>query len=168
MTWPSKSKWRVAWNSFDPKTRLPSMGCQDHPEKVGINRISRISIFSPAFAQQEATVVCFCVCLVVQSCPTCGPLDCSPPGFSVHGILQARMLERVISSSRRSSQPRDPTSLSYFSCIGRQILYHCITWEAHCEWEPISSPTVSCFFSGKPTHQQNTGKSFTNVKSTYV
>ena len=31
--------------------------------------------------------------LVAQSCPTlCNPMDCSPPGSSVHGILQARML----------------------------------------------------------------------------
>ena len=46
-------------------------------------------------------------CLVVQSCPTlCNSMDYSPPGSSVHGILQARILEWVaISSSRRSSQP---------------------------------------------------------------
>ena len=35
-------------------------------------------------------------CSVTQSCPTlCDPMGCSPPGFSVHGILQARILERV-------------------------------------------------------------------------
>ena len=46
---------------------------------------------------------------VTQSCPTlCNPMDCSPPGSSVHGILQARILEWVaISFSRGSSQPRD-------------------------------------------------------------
>jgi len=34
--------------------------------------------------------------LVTQSCPTlCDPMDCSPPGSSVHGILQARTLEWV-------------------------------------------------------------------------
>ena len=38
----------------------------------------------------------------------CQPMDCSPPGSSVHGIFQARILEWVaISFSRRSSQPRD-------------------------------------------------------------
>ena len=44
-----------------------------------------------------------------QSCPTlCNAVDCSPPGSSVHGILQARVLEwAAISSSRGSSQPRD-------------------------------------------------------------
>ena len=46
---------------------------------------------------------------VAQSCPTlCDPLDCSLPGFSVHGILQARILEWVaISFSGGSSGPRD-------------------------------------------------------------
>ena len=41
--------------------------------------------------------VCVCVCvLVIQSCLTfCNPMDCSPPGSSVHGILQARIQERV-------------------------------------------------------------------------
>ena len=37
--------------------------------------------------------VCFCCCLVTQSCPTlCNPMDCSPPGSSVRGICQARIL----------------------------------------------------------------------------
>ena len=46
-----------------------------------------------------------CVCLIAHSCPTlCDHMDCSPPGSSVHGILQARILEWVaISSSRGSS-----------------------------------------------------------------
>ena len=43
----------------------------------------------------------------------CNPMDCSPPGSSVHGILQARILKWVaISSSRVSSQPRDQTRVS--------------------------------------------------------
>ena len=51
---------------------------------------------------------------VTQSCPTlCDPVDCSPPGSSVHGILQARILELVaISFSRGSSWPRDWTQVS--------------------------------------------------------
>ena len=46
---------------------------------------------------------------VAQSCPTLrNPMDYSPPGSSVHGILQARVLELVaISFSRGSSWPRD-------------------------------------------------------------
>ena len=56
-----------------------------------------------------------------------------PPGSSVHGILQARMLEWVaISFSRGPSWPRDWTNVSYISCIGRWISYHCAAWEYPC------------------------------------
>ena len=52
---------------------------------------------------------------VAQSCPTlCDPMDCSPPGSSIQGILQARILELVvISFSRGSSQCRDQTLVSH-------------------------------------------------------
>ena len=60
----------------------------------------------------------------------CDPMDCSPSGFSVHGIFQARILEwAAISYSWGSSQARDPNPVSCVSCIVRQILYHCGTWE---------------------------------------
>ena len=51
---------------------------------------------------------------VARSCSAlCDPMDCSPPGSCIHGILQARVLEWVvISFSRRSSQPRDRTRVS--------------------------------------------------------
>ena len=46
-------------------------------------------------AQEEVSHACVCAKLL-QSCPTlCNPMDCSPPGFSVHGISQARILEWV-------------------------------------------------------------------------
>ena len=50
----------------------------------------------------------------LQPCPTlCDPMDCSLPGFSVHGILQARILEWVANPfSRGSSRPRDQTQVS--------------------------------------------------------
>ena len=53
------------------------------------------------------------LCLVNQSCLTlCDPMDCSPPGSSVHEILQARILEWVaMPSSRGSSQPRARTQV---------------------------------------------------------
>ena len=61
-----------------------------------------------------------CYCLDVQSCPALhDPMDYSPPGSSVHGILQARILEWVaISFPRGSSQPRDQTRVS---CIGARF-----------------------------------------------
>ena len=61
-----------------------------------------------------------CLCAQsLRSCPTlCDTLDCSPPGSSVHGILQSRILEWVAMPwSRVSSQPRDWTCISCISCI---------------------------------------------------
>ena len=66
--------------------------------------------------------ICMLLCLVIQSCPTlCDPMDCSLPGSSVHGILQAKILEWVaIPSSRGSShQGLNPGLLH---C--RQIFYY--------------------------------------------
>ena len=56
--------------------------------------------------------------LGAQSCLTLwDPMDCSPSGSSVHGILQTRILEwAVISFSRRSSRPRDQTQVSCIAC----------------------------------------------------
>ena len=70
--------------------------------------------------------LCVCASLRTQSCPTfCNSLKyCSLPGSSVHGILQARILEWVaISFSRRSFWPEDWTHVSCISCIGRWVLY---------------------------------------------
>ena len=60
------------------------------------------------------TAVGAVLCLVAQSCLTlCNPMDGSLPGFSVHGILQARKQEWVaMPSSRESPQPRDQTQVS--------------------------------------------------------
>ena len=68
----------------------------------------------------------WCCAKLLLSCLTlCNPIDCSPPASSVHGILQARILEWVaMPSSRRSSQPRDRTRVSYISHTGRQVPYH--------------------------------------------
>ena len=71
---------------------------------------------------QEIFIGHWCVCVELgahakslQSCLTlCNPMDCSPPGSSVHGILQARILEWVaMPSSRGSSWPRDWICISY-------------------------------------------------------
>ena len=63
------------------------------------------------------------MCLVAQSCLTlCDPMNCSLPGSSVHGILQARILEWIAISFSGSSHPRDRTRVSCVSYMGRQIL----------------------------------------------
>ena len=63
--------------------------------------------------------------LVPQLCLTLRkPMDHSQPASSVHGILQARILEWVaISSSRGSSRPRDQIRVCCVSCIGRWVVY---------------------------------------------
>ena len=74
------------------------------------------------FVHFPSVLLCYillCECSLVPSRLTlCDPMDCSPPGSSVHGISQARILEQIaIPFSRASSQPRDQSS-----CIARRIL----------------------------------------------
>ena len=74
-------------------------------------------IWGPGSIVLESSGRGICVfVLVTQSCPTlCDPMNCSLPGSSVYGILQARILEWVaMPSSRGSSQSRDQT---WVSCI---------------------------------------------------
>ena len=73
--------------------------------------ISKIILSSFPFLTQYENVKV----LVIQSCPTlCNPMNCSPPDSSVHGILQAGILELVaISFSKWSSRPRDGTRVSH-------------------------------------------------------
>ena len=67
--------------------------------------------------------------LLTQLCPTlCDPMDCSPPGSSVHRILQARILKWVaIPFSQGSSQPKDQTRVS---CIAGRFFIVWVTKEA--------------------------------------
>ena len=84
----------------------------------------------PSLCLRALPCLCLaCCCLVAKLCLTlCDPVDCSPPGSTVRGILQARILEWVaISFSRGLSQSRDWT---HVSCIDRWILYLCATREA--------------------------------------
>ena len=75
------------------------------------NKAPIYSTWQTQTAQPRGPHISCCCCLVAQSFLTLyDPMDCSLPGSSVHGILQARTLERVaISFSRGSSQPRDWT-----------------------------------------------------------
>ena len=86
--------------------------------------------------------VLLCVCSFAQSFLVLwDPMDCSPPGFPVHGIFQARILEWVaISSSRRSSQPRDQTHISCIPCTSRRMLYHWATWRVSSKYQTSPKP----------------------------
>ena len=57
----------------------------------GVNGSDFVLFFKYELNASPWTCVCTVGCLLAQSCPTlCEPMDCSPPGFSVHGILQAK------------------------------------------------------------------------------
>ena len=92
------------------------------------------------------TLECVCV-LVAQLCPTlCNPIDCTPPGPSVHGILQARTLEWVaISFSKRSYRKKEsevaqlcPTLSDPVDCSLPGSSIHGIFQARVLEWVAIS------------------------------
>ena len=92
--------------------------------------VARFSIpFVLKFCDSLVICDCYCCCLVVCLCPTlCDPMNCSPPGSSVCGISQARILEWVaIPFSRGSSGPRDRT---HVSCIAGRFFTIWATREA--------------------------------------
>ena len=89
---------------------------------VSTNRYETLSL-------EEVTSLLYCA---VFSCfsPVRLLSDCSLPGSSVHGILQARILEWVaMPSSRGSSQPRNWTHISCVSCIADRFFTYWVTWE---------------------------------------
>ena len=88
---------------------------------------------------------------VTQSCLTlCDSMDCSPAGYSVHGILQARIVEWVAITLSRGIFPFQQSNLGLREC--RQILYH-LSHQGSPRWSLITHPeggcelnSVSCFF----------------------
>ena len=122
--------WKIPWT--EEPGGLQSMRLQRvghdwaHTHYCAVYSIWYISVNAPCDLEKKCV---FCSCFgyqfssVTQSCSTlCDPMDCSPPGSSVHGIFQARELEwGAISFSRGSSRPRDGTpGLPHY----RQMLYH--------------------------------------------
>ena len=99
-----------------------------HPLPLSICRVAsepadRIRPQFPCLTLCVCECVSVCVCVKsLQSCLTlCDPMNYRSPGSSVHGILQARILEWVaMPFSRGSNPPRDRTRISYISCSGRQ------------------------------------------------
>ena len=96
--------------------------------------------------------------LGAQSCLTlCDPMDCSPPGSSVHGISQARILQWVaISSFRESSRPRDQSRVS---CISPH-------WQANSL--PLAPPGKSIYHRGPGQFQRTLAASQGLVLPRYI
>ena len=113
---------------------------ESHPCEVMTYFLRRKSLSDPCPTAVEVKV------LVAQSCPTLwDPRDYRPRGSSVHGILQARILEQVaIPFSRRTSWSRDQTQVSYDSggfftvWATREALFVSIDlpvlWDISCKW----------------------------------
>ena len=124
-----------------------SPGPLDHllwPQACSLSSLPHHLLLSPSFRGFDLRIQ-FIVQSLSRIQPFCDPTDCSPPGSSVRGISQARVLEQIaISFARGSSRPRDRTHVSY---TGRQVLYHWATMEAHLiQWPPRSPPVAAFIF----------------------
>ena len=99
-----------------------------------------------------------------QFCQTLSPVDCSSPGSSVHGTIQARTLEWVaLPSSKGSSWPRDRTHVSH--C--KWILYCWVTRQNQIQWTEWLKPqksVLSLCWRLKVT-DQSVGKTFLPPKA---
>ena len=129
---PSYFQFETVWNEgLDVWVLLSFM-----ETNLYVSLSTLLSPLSPCFASQSFKVACMCVCVQAWLCLIlCNPMDCSPPGSSVYGISQARiLLWAAIYSSGGSSQSRYRTHISRISCISGQILYH---------WAPWKAPTVA-------------------------
>ena len=115
-TWAFKEMW-INWVVDPPhqegNCQMRNMFGEDTGGKPWADLRSRV-LSSDEVTQNPLSVV-----LVAQLCRTlCNSIDYSPPGSSVHGILQAKILEWIaIPFSRGSSWPRDWTHISHVSCI---------------------------------------------------
>ena len=91
---PSQPRWAAAISIARPgQLQAPPGSCSVSQQPRG----------SPLGGRDSMSLVCPSeVCVCAQSTP-CDPMDCSPPGTSVHGILQARILEWVVMLSSRGS-----------------------------------------------------------------
>ena len=119
--------------------------------------------------------VYMCV-LVAQSCPTlCNPMDCSPPGPSVHGILQARTLEWVaISFSKRNYRKKEsevaqscPTLCNPVDCSLPGSSIHGIFQAGAPKWVAIPFSTKVLWFVSKEFQHFHYSGSWENCLTCY-
>ena len=102
--------------------------CCSFPAPWWSSRLLQVYRYRPYF-------LCASVCVCTQSRPTlCYPMDCSPPGCSVWAIFQARSTGAACHFLLWGIfLTQDVARISCISCIGRQILDHGTTWEAHAD-----------------------------------
>ena len=119
-----------AMRETQEKKQVPSLD-QEYPLEEGMST-ERVTESETTERLSTAQYLLYVVCMhasLLQSCLTLyDPMDCSPPGSSVHGILHARILEWVaILFSRGSSRPRDWT---WVFCIAGRFFTIWTTREA--------------------------------------
>ena len=117
-----------------------------HPRSLSSTLASPFLLKVCDFVSQSL-IVCVHAKSLLSCTILCNTVNCSLPDSSVHGILQARILEWVsMPSSRGSSQPRDQTHISHVACFGWQVLFH----QCHLGSPLItSSPCQSKFHGNK-------------------
>ena len=168
MTSHSSIVWRIPWT--EKPGGLQSMGSQRIRYNWATNIFHHLTTIFFSFhlviyfwweslrsTQQTSSTQCFLALLLSRVC-LCNPMDYSLPSSSVHGILQARILESVaVSYFRGSSWPRNQTHISCVACIGSRFFFnHCATWEApSIQYIVVKScPTLcnptNCSISGFP------------------
>ena len=108
-----------------PHWDMDRSGGQSGKEVCGVFQARGSSTYKGLESRQSTNERSLCAKLL-QSCPTlCNSMDYSPPGSSVPGIPQARILQWVaMASSRGSSWSMVQTRVSYISCIDECVLYH--------------------------------------------
>ena len=111
------------------KCWLSHARCAQHPHPSQLLVPVCCDTGAPARVQWPSVCVCVCVCVRARACakllPLCltpyNSMHCSSPGCSVHGILQARILEWFsMPSSTGSFQLRDRTQVSYIYLLWRE------------------------------------------------
>ena len=133
---------RSRWNEepvHSDEEQSPLTTTREKPaqqQRLSTAKVNKITFFQyhkmtdteelPAACETVSSPVFVTLLLQLSAAPVlncfslCDPMDCSLPGSSVRGILQARVLEWVAMPSPRGSSP----PVSYVSGIGRQLLYH--------------------------------------------
>ena len=118
--WPESGQSSVSW-----------LHCQRDKtsEGSGLHWLTSFVRCTYEITNTRAVLLLIETCVHAQSlklCPTlCAPMDCSPLGSSVHGIVQTRIQVWIaMLFSRGSSPPGDCTRISYVCCIGRRVPYH--------------------------------------------
>ena len=111
---------------------------RDHGKSLNLNIVpvdSFILHYTPQFWVPYLCVCVVCVWVLSRfSCVRlCGPMGCNPPGSSVHGILQARILVWVaMPSSRGSSLPKVKSTSLMSPALAGGFLTTSATWKAQC------------------------------------